>query len=354
MSSYIIQPLDETLYSAYEEFLHQSDKNLFYSSVPYKCFLEKLLGCSSQYLLALDQQGNIVGALPLMISKPGKFGKAVNSLPYYGSNGGIVLDDHKGTEGMAIRQVLMDACAEQFNSGEYATMTFITNPLYGDHDWYEDYFAGCLRDERIGQITVLPEVGDVEKQLLSIFEEPRPRNIRKAKKSGITWHVSQGADDLAFLCKTHQDNISSIGGLAKDEGFFSLLSQNFREDEYKIFIAEYRGEPVAGLLLFYYNKTVEYFTPAVLKSFRSLQPLSLIILEAMKDAVNRGYKFWNWGGTWLTQKGVYDYKKKWGAANLPYYYYTKLINTDVLQATADELLNEYKNFYTVPFKELDL
>ena len=97
----------------------------------------------------------------------------------------------------------------------------------------------------------------------------------------------------------------------------------------KIFIAEKEGIKIAGLLLFYFNKSIEYFTPVIVNEFRSLQPLSLLIFEAMKDGISRNYEFWNWGGTWLTQDGVYRFKKMWGSEDLKYFYYVKIIQKDI-------------------------
>ena len=40
--------------------------------------------------------------------------------------------------------------------------------------------------------------------------------------------------------------------------------------------------------------------------------MALILNKAFDDAKMKGYKYWNWGGTWLSQKGVFRFKKKNG------------------------------------------
>ena len=72
----------------------------------------------------------------------------------------------------------------------------------------------------------------------------------------------------------------------------------------------------------------------------------------MRDAIKMNYKFWNWGGTWQTQQGVYDFKKKWGAIDMKYQYFTKIINKHLLKLTVSELENQYPHFYTVPYHQL--
>jgi lipid II:glycine glycyltransferase (peptidoglycan interpeptide bridge formation enzyme) len=193
---------------------------------------------------------------------------------------------------------------------------------------------------------------NVEDLLLRSFDDPRPRNIRKALKSGVKCYVSYNLEDFTFLYQVHRENIESIGGLPKKKDFFMSLANNMSRTYYKLYIADMAGHKISALLLLFYNKTVEYYTPATIIEYRNIQPLSLLIFRAMTDAINDGYKFWNWGGTWLTQDGVYNFKKKWGAKDFPYYYYTKVINKDILNLTKEELLQEYPGFYVVPYMHL--
>jgi len=72
----------------------------------------------------------------------------------------------------------------------------------------------------------------------------------------------------------------------------------------------------------------------------------------MKHAIDYGYSFWNWGGTWQEQKGVYDFKKKWGAIDEKYYYYTKVFNNEIVELPSNTLIDSFPNFYTMPFKNL--
>lgn len=351
---FTISDLSENDYDDYTRFLLKDEKSLFYLFVNYKQFLEKLLGCESRYLIAKDQEGCIIGAFPLMVSKKGRFGRVGNSLPYYGSNGGIIVDQSLTYEVQTkVRQTLLQTAEEYFRDAGCGARTIIISPFERSVDFYEKNVSYDFLDKRIGQITPLPEAGsDMEDQLLGIFQNPRPRNIRKAIKSGITCRYSYSEDDLEFLYSTHKDNISAIGGLSKDEKFFRLVPEIFNQNDYCVYIAEKDGKKVAALLLFYFNKTVEYFTPAVVDDARTLQPTALIIFEAMKDAITTGYQFWNWGGTWLSQKGVYDFKKRWGAKDCPYYYYIKLYEKQMLSCTSKELLKEYTGFFVMPFDQL--
>jgi lipid II:glycine glycyltransferase (peptidoglycan interpeptide bridge formation enzyme) len=119
-----------------------------------------------------------------------------------------------------------------------------------------------------------------------------------------------------------------------------------------VYVALLDGEVVAGLLVFLFNGTAEYFTPAVHHDHRSEQPLALLLLEAMAAAAARGCRRWNWGGTWSSQDGVYRFKRKWGARDGRYRYYVQINDESLLDAAPDELRARFGDFYVVPFSAL--
>ena len=97
---------------------------------------------------------------------------------------------------------------------------------------------------------------------------------------------------------------------------------------------------------------VEYYTPVIINEYRSLQPLSLLITQAMFDASNLGFNWWNWGGTWQTQQGVYKFKSRWNTLDFEYNYYVKVNNKDLYFISKESLLKEYEGFYVFPFSKL--
>lgn len=349
------QILDENNKEAYDTFLLAQENSLLYYSANFKNLLEKYIGCRTYYTLALDLENNLVGVFPLAIFDSEDHGKVANSLPFYGSNGGpLVSNNLSRSDQESVTKLLTQSSLDIIQNNNCVASTFITNPLNpAVNEWFKANLDYTYLDYRIGQITTLPLNSDlIEDDLFQLYDKPRPRNIRKAIKSGVTIRVSNEKKDLEFLFSVHKNNIEAIGGHAKEYQFFTDVFETMPHNTYDIIIAEVEERPIAGLLIFYYNKTVEYFTPATVHEYRNLQPSSLIIHEAMKLAVQNGYKFWNWGGTWKTQDGVYDFKKKWGAADYKYYYYTKLYDNKILDLSPKELLQNFPNTFVVPFDKL--
>ncbi|MCP3976829.1 MAG: GNAT family N-acetyltransferase, partial [bacterium] len=158
---------------------------------------------------------------------------------------------------------------------------------------------------------------------------------------------------LDGLAAIHAGNMRALGGLAKPRRFFRLIAHHFEyEKDFKLYTAYDRETPVSSLLLFYFNKTVEVFAIATLAEYRSRQPSSLLTFQGMRDAALRGMAWWNWGGTWASQKGVYHFKKHWGAEDFPYYYYTRILDARLRDLSKETLLEQYPYFFVLPFGEL--
>jgi len=326
---------------AYDDLLLSCEETLLYQSSRYMDLLEELLGCRQATLLASDDAGRLLAALPLL-EADGPLGVAVNSLPFYGSNGGLI-----GADPMA-RQALVAAYNARVERGDVATATVVENPLAKEQvaGWRHE-----LNDERIGQFTPIEHAYGHDEALMASFHYKTRNAIRKAWKSGAVVAVENTAMD--FLTEVHELNMREIGGMLKPRRFFELISVHFRPDvDYRIYVTRLGGKAVAALLVFYYNQVVEYFTPVVRKEFRESQALSAAIFQAMSDASKAGFRWWNWGGTWLSQDGVYRFKSRWGTQNFRYQYYTTVQNRAVLQAQRFELLAGYPFFYVVPFASL--
>lgn len=346
VSTLRVAPLERGLEPAWREFMAGREDALFYASLEFRDLLCRFLDAEPHYLVLTDG-GRVRGALPCFSKADARFGTVLNSLPYYGSNGGFVTD---GTP--EVEAALLGAYLDLERSLRCCASTIVGSPFDGEREVYEKNLGYTFRDSRIGQLTALPATGRaIEEELFGLYDESARRNVRKARKSGVTFRESRGAEDLRFLHRTHQDNIRAVEGLAKDWAFFEAV-QAVPEECWSVFVAELDDAPVAGLLLFRFNSTIEYYTPAIREEFRTMQPLALLVHEAMCRAAKDGYRWWNWGGTWATQDGVYRFKKKWGARDMPYHYYCRLSDRHLLENKRDVLLDAFPGFFVVPFNEL--
>jgi hypothetical protein len=336
-------PADE---AAYDAFLAARPDGLLYHSLPYRDLLVDHLGAEPEYLLALEA-GEVRGALPLMWAHD-RGARIANSLPYYGSNGSILAGDD------AVRDALLAAWNERATDAGTAAATLVTNPFSAA---VIPEPAHSLTDVRINQATELPELagsepGVAEDAILELVDASTRRNVRKALRLGV--EAQPHAAALRELCDIHQANMADIGGLPKSWEFFASVAERFRAGEqYDVYAASLDGEVVAALLVFWHNVTAEYFTPAVAHEHRSDQPLAAILQRAMADATRRGMRWWNWGGTWESQEGVFRFKRKWGARDVRYPYFTQVNDRSLLEESPARLRERFGHFYVAPFSALE-
>jgi hypothetical protein len=317
----VLTAADEDAYTA---FLTDRPEALVFHSLPYRDLLCEHLGCRAEYLVAVEG-GELRGVLPVMWA-----GDVVNSLPYYGSHGGVI-----GDAGSA----LLEAWDERATDPGTAAATLVENPFAPPlprepaHD---------LLDERLNQATALDD---------PVFEPSAWRNVRRAAKEGVVAAVAE--DGLAELADLHAEHMAGIGGRAKDRTFFDAVPRHFqRGREFDVYLAHYDGEIAAALLVFWAGVTAEYFCPANAADHLARQPLAAILARALEDARARGLAWWNWGGSWASQEGVRRFKRKWGGRAAPYRYFCRVGDRSLLDASAAELQAAYGHFFVVPYGAL--
>ncbi len=329
--------LDEIFEGQIIDFLHKIEGISFYYTPKYCRFLRDLLGCEMYYFIAVEK-GRLNGLLPLMWYD-GALGRVINSLPFFGSNGGIL-----ALSGSAEAQ-LWAAYKDLIQNQAIAAATVISHPLHPR----KPPFQVAHEDSRIGQLTKLNFLD--EAGLMNMVDGTTRRNIRKANKENV--HVYKDANALPILETIHRENMAAIGGLPKPHRFFSMLPDYFKEGEdFDLFVAKRKGEIIAALLVFYSGKTVEYFLPATRLAARPYQPSAALLRTAMVESAKKRFRLWNWGGTWLTQKGVLAFKRKWGAIDFTYRYYIHINNKEIYGQQPDRLADAYPYFYVVPFAAL--
>src|SRR2546426_8885966 len=81
----------------YAALVHARSESLVYASLPYRNFLRCVLPTSRDVYLVADDGGRMVGVLPAFLATVEGRGKVLNSLPFFGSHGGVMTA--RGVEG---------------------------------------------------------------------------------------------------------------------------------------------------------------------------------------------------------------------------------------------------------------
>lgn len=291
--------------------------NLIHASPPFLDFLTRTTGAPVTVLLAEDG-GSPLGALPfLTLTRPG-VGTVVNSLPWFGSHGGCCVDRADPRSG-TVRRTLLERFVAETSAPDILSSALVLLP--DEMPFLDDYRAALrpdVEDPRRGQWTTLPvEEADV---LLATFGQKTRNIVRKSLRQGFSERVTDEDWAWGFLSRIHADNMAAVGALAKPAAHFAALRRALPSSVRRLSVACLDGTPVAALLLLFHGDTVEYLVPAIVPAYRPLQPLSFLILEGMRAAVERGSRLWNWGGTGFGQSALHHFKAGFGAVDRPYCY----------------------------------
>lgn len=334
-----VQDLHPGLEAEYEDFVRRSPAALISYSLRYRDLLAELLGAQPQYAVAL-REGRMVGALPLL-ALDGPFGRVLNSLPYFGSNGGPLTAEPEA------EQALLTWYKDAAGDSTVAASTVIENPLSPSrrkpvHD---------LTDVRIGQVTPLADGHGPREDILAGLKGSVRRDVNKALRVGV--EVRTEGDALDDLQSLHVRSMSAIGAQVKSPEFFAAIPRHFRHGEdFNVYVARLAGEVVAALLVFYCGRSVDYYVPATSPDHRKMAPMAAILHQAMTDASRRGFEHWNWGGSWPSHESLQRFKASWGGVRAEYRYWTKVNEPRLLASAPQTLLDAYAGFFVVPFSAL--
>jgi len=305
---------------AYSALLESDSGNLLYATPSFLDFLRMATQSQVEVLVA-ERGGQIVGALPFAVCEAQGVGRIVNSLPWWGSHGSVVLN-RRAVDADIVRTALLDAFFAKMKSLEPLSITMVLLPAEeAARPLYERVLAPNVTDGRIGQMSELPSDGpDLEMRLLATFQQKTRNLVRKGLKQGFREIVTDDEWAWDFLAATHATNVAALSGRAKPRDHFAAIRRVFPPAMRRLAVAMEGDAPVAGILTIAFNGTVEYITPVIEVAHRPRQPLSFLIFEAMREAIRNGARRWNWGGTWIGQPALHHFKAGFGAADHHYSY----------------------------------
>jgi len=175
--------------------------------------------------------------------------------------------------------------------------------------------------------------------LWSGLRKPVQRQIKKSQGLGVQVHIAKRREDMAHYYRLHLYTRSKKHGMpAQPQCFFFGLWDAFAANgSMQLLLAEYQRIIIAGMILLASGTTVRYAYGASDESYLSLAPNNLLMWTAITWSCSQGYSTLDLGRTALDNKGLMEFKRRWGAVMepLPYYYYPDVAG---LTATSESSL----------------
>lgn len=302
-----VRELDASGSQNWDAYVERTNDATFFHRAGWKLVLERAFGHKTYFLYAEDE-GEIVGVLPLAQIRSVLFGNSLTSLPFC-VYGGIVADNDE-----AAALLRAEACrlADSLN----VSALELRNNRPGDAGWpvKELYFTFKKAIE-----------SEDEANLMAIPNRQRAM-IRKGIKEGLQSEWDEGTERLY---RVYSESVRNLGTPVFSSKYLRILQEVFGTD-CSILIITHNGQDVAGVMNFYFRDEVLPYYGGSTAMARTIKGVNhFLYWELMRRSREQGYRVFDFGRS-KAGTGPYSFKKNFGfkAQALPYEYY--LVKSDAV------------------------
>jgi FemAB-related protein (PEP-CTERM system-associated) len=257
--------------------------------------IEEAFGHETVYLSA-DEEGEMVGVLPLVIFRSRLFGRFAVSLPFV-NYGGIVARDSDVAQALADRAANI-AAERRLSHVELRHVARQRPDL-------------PVRHHKVGMYLTL--ASDTERAWNGLDRKVR-NQVRKAEKSDLTAR-SGGAELLDRFYDVFARNMRDLGTPVYSKRFFARVLANLR-DNARVFLVDHGDRTVAGGIVLTHRDTLEVPWASSLREYRSQCPNNLLYWRIIEHAIQSGFTTLDFGRS-TPNEGTYQFKQQWGAVPRP-------------------------------------
>lgn len=321
----------DTYKTKWDDYINQSPAGSFYHLTGWKKIIEKTFGLKSVYLMALNENDEIEGVLPLFHMKDVLGRKYLISNPY-SAYAGVCAND------MTIKDKLYEKAKSIAIDKE---VQYLELRQLGD----EPYNLPTKKDF----VTMFLKLSSDEEYVWKNSLNVKARNqVRKAYKEGLT--VDFGIKYLDDFYRILSLNIRSLGSPNYPKTFLKNILQEF-DNSSGIIVVKYREEIIGGMLFLHFKNIFLDPWASSLKKYNRLCPNDILYWEAIKYACRKDCEYFDFGRSTINS-GTFKFKKKWGAetVQLNYQY---VFNKAQTIPHVSALNNKYKMAITL-WKKLPL
>jgi FemAB-related protein (PEP-CTERM system-associated) len=272
---------------------------------------QKVLGDVYRHVtcfLYAEDQGRIVGVLPLAQVKSLLFGHALVGLPFT-VYGGVAATDPQAVPAL-------EAEAQRIARQLGAEHLELRNVKRRHADWPLQDLYVTFRKE------ILPEE---EANMLAIPRKQRAM-VRKGIKNNLRSEIDPGVDRFFAM---FADNVHRHGTPAMPRRWFQALRDVFGDDCEVLTVVSEDGRPVSSVMSFYFRDEVLPYYAGDDEAARDLAANDFKYWELMRRACARGLKVFDYGRS-KADTGPYAFKKNWGFEPTPLQYEYCLYKRDTV------------------------
>jgi CelD/BcsL family acetyltransferase involved in cellulose biosynthesis len=145
--------------------------------------------------------------------------------------------------------------------------------------------------------------------------------IRKAERDGVQARISQSPADLRVFYQLHTQTRRRLGLPVQPRRFIEALwTRVVVAGLGFVVVASKAGQPIAAALFLAWNRNLIYKFGASDERYWELRPNNLAIWTAIEWGCQHGYRVMDFGRTELSNRGLRDFKRRWGSTEEPLVY----------------------------------
>ena len=291
-----IKPMGEADRARWDAYVESHDEGTFFHLSGWKSVVEKVYGHRMHYFLA-EQDGAVVGVLPLGQVKHLLFGNALISVPFC-VYGGVLSNDQEVRAGLEQRAIEL---AEKLGVDHLEMRN-----IHRQHpDWPSKDLYVTFRRE----LDADPDAN------LSAIPRKQRAMVRKGIKAGLVGEIDQNVDRLYFA---YSESVRNLGTPVFPKRFFEVIKNEFR-DACEVVSITHAGKLVGSVMSFYFRDTVLPYYGGGTVEARAVAANDFMYWEVMRRAAENGYKVFDYGRSKI-DSGSYRFKKHWGFEPEPLHY----------------------------------
>lgn len=291
----------------WDSFVSQNPESSPYHWYGWKNAVEKSYGHKGYYLIAEDQNGEIIGVLPLIGIKFPWGKKTLVSLPYCDYAGPL------GDEG--VKKALIDeAISLTLKIGaEKLELRFSNKEAWIKNDSPIDSQGAYPK------VRMLKNLPSTASELWSEFKPKLRAQIRRPQKEGLKEEIG-GGELFNDFYKVFKINMHRLGSPVHDRRWFENLLAQYKENARVGIVRHKDGFPVAGGILLIIGQKVCVPWASSLREYSSIAPNMLLYYQFLTWSIEHGFNQFDFGRS-TPGEGTYKFKEQWGSSPHPLFWF---------------------------------
>lgn len=290
-----VRSLDAASAPAWDSFVRARPEAGFFHLSAWARVIEQAFRHKTHFAMA-EQDGAIVGVLPLARMKTPLFGDLLASTPFC-VYGGPVAATPEATAALEAHAI------ELHRSTGAACLEFrhlrLPVPDPAEHGW-------GMRPPLYWTFRK-PITGDAEADMKAIPRKQRAM-VRKGIQNGLT---SISNSDIATLHRVYAESVRNLGSPVFPRRYFQALADAF-PDEHDVTTVLHEGRPVASVLNFHFREEVLPYYGGGTAQARNVAANDFMYWEVIRRAgAERGARLFDFGRS-KSETGAFSFKKNWG------------------------------------------